>query len=98
MASREDDLFQQDGREAEVKAAPSDAEFDPYDDLLTNIFHDVLKEPLMSDVNERIFQGVIKLQFKKKYFIVVLTHKYSIKLKFVIANSGVIFQYICQYI
>lgn len=52
MASRQDNLFQQDEKEAEVKAAPSDSEFDPHDDLFTNIFQDVLKELLMSDVNE----------------------------------------------
>jgi hypothetical protein len=52
VASRQDNLFQQDEKEAEVKAAPSDSEFDPHDDLFTNIFQDVLKELLMSDVNE----------------------------------------------
>lgn len=51
MASRECNLFQQDGREADVKAPPSDSEYDPNDDLLKNIFQDVLTELLMSDVS-----------------------------------------------
>jgi hypothetical protein len=55
VASRENDLFQQDERVAEVKAAPSNSEFDPHDDLLTNIFQDIFQELLMSGVKENDF-------------------------------------------
>jgi hypothetical protein len=44
VAGIKDDLFQHDEREAEVKAAPSDSEFDPHNDSLTNIFQNVLDE------------------------------------------------------
>jgi hypothetical protein len=55
VASREIDLFQQDEREAEVKAVPSNSEFDAHDDLLTNIFQVIFQELLVSRVNENDF-------------------------------------------
>ncbi|CAI9740455.1 Hypothetical predicted protein [Octopus vulgaris] len=44
----EDNLLWEDEREAEVEATSSDCEFEPYDDSLVNVSHNVLQGLLLS--------------------------------------------------
>jgi hypothetical protein len=43
--------------EAEVEATPCEAEFDFYDNALTNISHDTPNELLIPSVNDEDFTG-----------------------------------------
>lgn len=54
----EDDFLWQDEGEAEAEATPSDSEFDPYDDCLTNVPQEVIDELMMSEEeHDEDFEG-----------------------------------------
>ena len=54
----ENDYLWKDEEEAEAEAKPSESEFGPYDDCLTNISQDVIDKLMMSDVeHDGDFEG-----------------------------------------
>ncbi|XP_062977969.1 putative zinc finger protein 56 [Elgaria multicarinata webbii] len=53
----EDDYLWQDEEEAEAENTPSDTEFDPYDDCLSNVSQDVIDVLMISDDEQEDFEG-----------------------------------------